>query len=243
MNEYNKALDQTGWSKHYNTKMLNEVVRRIDTGDVQVWAEELLKICPPKSKVLEIGCGTGISSLWLAKNGRCVTAIDYTEDSIELVREATRTLGINVNTVLCDAREVLPFNDKEFDYIFQAGLLEHFNTNDQIQLLENWAKYTKFMISMIPNSASLPYRIGKAIMEKNETWPYGLEIPKHSMAGEFSSASIKVMKEYSIGTKWAYGFLPKDHYVKEFFEKMASDGFDLDEFLQGYLIVTIGSCD
>ncbi len=243
MKEYNKALDQTEWSKHYNPKMLNEVVRRIDTGDVQVWAEELLKICPPNSKVVEIGCGTGISSLWLAKNGRRVTAIDYTEDSIELIREASRTLGINVNTVLCDARDALPFDDKEFDYLFQAGLLEHFNTDAQISLLENWSKYTKYMISMIPNSSSLPYRIGKAIMEKNETWPYGLEIPKNSMAGEFSCANITVTREYSIGTKWAYGFLPKDHYVREFFEKMSSDGFVLDDFMQGYLLVTIGRCN
>ena len=243
MQKYSKALDQEGWSKHYNPRMLNEVINRIKNNDVEIWAEELIKICPPESNVLEIGCGTGVSSLWLAKNGRIVTSIDYTRESVELVKEASKALNINLKVVQCDARYDLPFEEKKFDYIFQAGLLEHFSDEEQIGLLKNWSRYTKNMISMVPNASSLPYRIGKAIMEENETWSWGLEIPKHSMAGEFSCAGIAVKKEYSIGTKWGLRFLPKNHYLNDIFERMHADGFNLDEFMQGYLVVTIGSCN
>jgi len=244
MSDFNIPLDEKGWSSHYNMAKLNDVVSIINEGGVQVWAEELNNICIGKSNCLEIGCGTGISSLWLAKNGKIVTAIDYTEASVELVKAAAEKLGIhNIEVVRCDATKKLPFGEKKFDYIFQAGLLEHFETEKQIELLRNWSIYGKHIISMIPNQASIPYMLGKQIMEENGSWKYGMEIPKHSMKEEFTLAGITVEKEYTIGAEWALKFLPKEHYIRVFFKKMESDGYNLEECMQGYLLVTIGRCD
>ena len=245
--DYTEALDEEGWSNHYNMDNLNTVISSIQSGNVSVWSEELVKICSSKTKggvhCLEVGCGTGASSLWLAKNGMSVTALDYTESSVALVKAAAEKLGLgNVNVVHCDATKDLPFGEKQFDYIFQAGLLEHFQTDEQIRLLRSWARYGKHMISMIPNAASIPYRAGKQLMEKNGTWEYGLEIPKHSFREEFSRAGIRVEKEYTIGTEWAQRFLPKRHYIKKFFARLEKDGYDLDAFMQGYLLVTVGEC-
>lgn len=120
--------------------------------------------------------------------------------------------------------------------------MEHFETEEQIHLLSEWKKYSKYMIFMIPNAASILYRVGKQIMETNGTWQYGLEIPKHSFAELFAKAGISVEREYTIGTKWAYGFLPKKHYIREFFDRLEKDGYRLDDFMQGYLLVTIGRC-
>ncbi len=237
-------LSESGWSDHYNLGILNDVIQTIKSGSVQVWANELLNICPKGSKCLEIGCGTGISSLWLAKNEREVSALDYTESSVELVKVAAESLCLNnLDVIRHDATEELPFADRQFDYIFQAGLLEHFKKDDQIELLRKWSRCGKKMISMIPNAASIPYRVGKDIMEKNGTWRYGLEIPSHSFKEEFTKAGIYVEKEYTIGTDWAESFLPEGHYVSEFFSKLKEDGYDLDSFMQGYLLVTIGDCD
>ena len=182
--------------------------------------------------------------MWLAKYGRKVTALDYTKSSVELVKAAAKRLNLtDVDVVHCDATKDLPFKEKQFDYIFQAGLLEHFETDEQIRLLKKWSKYSKYMISMIPNAASIPYRVGKAILEKNGEWEYGLEIPKHSFKEEYARAGITVEKEYTIGTEWAQRFLPEHHYIKEFFEKLEKDGYNLEDFMQGYLLVTIGKCD
>ena len=163
------------------------------------------------------------------------------EGSRCLVNAAKEELELsNINVIQADATKDLPFKEKEFDYIFQAGLLEHFDTNEQIRLLANWKKYGRYMVSMIPNAASIPYRIGKQILEDNNEWEYGLEIPKHSLGEEFSRAGLSVIKEYTIGTEWALSFLPKKHYVRKFFEKMKKDGYSLDKYMQGYLLVTIG---
>lgn len=242
MSAYSCTLNKEEWSAHYNIKSLNGVVNQIETNRVSVWSEELTKICG--GKTLEIGCGSGASSLWLAKNGRDVTALDYSESSVELVKAAAAKLNLsNVKVIHCDATKALPFNEKQFDYIFQAGLLEHFEIDEQIRLLRNWARYGKYMISMIPNASSIPYRIGKQLMENEGTWEYGLEIPKHSFKEEFSRAGITVEKEYTIGSEWAQRFLPKRHYIREFFAKLEKDGYNLDDLMQGYLLVTIGKCE
>lgn len=243
MNDYSKPLDKDGWSEHYNIESLNQVINSIRNEKVSVWSKELVKICSEGESCLEIGCGTGISSLWLAKNGFNVTSLDYTESSVTLVKTAAEKLGYsNITVIQADATKELPFKEKQFDYAFQAGLLEHFETNEQIRLLRLWKKNCKRMISMIPNASSIPYRVGKLIMENKGTWEYGLEIPKHSFAEEFTKAGITVEKEYSIGTEWAMRFLPKRHYIRKFFNKLERQCYNLDEYMQGYLLVTIGRC-
>lgn len=243
MEQYSKPLDQEGWSEHYNMESLNNVVNTIVTGNVQVWAKELMKICRDGNAILEIGCGTGISSLWLAKNGKNVTALDYTASSVNLVEAAAKKMALaNVKVVQADATQSLPFEKRQFDYIFQAGLLEHFEKDEQISLLKNWKTYGKYMISMIPNSASIPYRVGKDIMEKTGTWSYGRETPKASFAEEFLAAGITEIREYTIGTEWALSFLPPKHYIRKFYAKLLKDGYVLDNYMQGYLLVTIGKC-
>ena len=241
-NQYTKPLSNKDWAKQANIEQLNFVVNSIRNKNVQVWAEELCTIVPQGAKCLEIGCGTGISSLWLANNGRDVTALDYTKESIELVKTAGKKLGIEIDTIQYDATEMLPFEENEFDYIFQCGLLEHFEMLKQIELLKLWARCGKNMVSIIPNASSLAYRIGKNIMENNNTWKWGLEIPKYSMRYEFEQAGFFNIKEYSIGSKWALRFLPDDHYLKSTISKLIQEGFDLDEMMQGYLLVTIGEC-
>ena len=240
MDKFQEPLTSSEWAEHYNIKQINSVVSIIKSGDVQPWAKELLNIIPEGSRCLEIGCGSGISSLWLAKNNRSVVALDYTSESIALVKNSATKLDIKIDVCCHDATTALPFEYGEFDYIYQCGLLEHFDTKKQIELLSNWGKYGRNMISMIPNSVSLPYMIGKNMMENSGTWEYGLEIPKNSMAQEFCAAGFSEIKEYSIGSEWSTKFLPENHILKRAFLELLSDGYDLDKLGQGYLLVTTG---
>lgn len=92
MSDYTKALDQEGWSQHYNLKLLDQVVNNVLSGNVSIWSKELIDLTEKGQKVLEIGCGSGSSSLWLAHHGREVTALDYTESSVALVQAAENKL-------------------------------------------------------------------------------------------------------------------------------------------------------
>lgn len=237
---YGRKLTQDEWGALYDVNEVDTIVKRIKKGEVQIWARELCNIIPSGSSFIEVGCGTGISSLYLSKGNRKGYAIDYAESAVQIVKACTEMLGVDLSVMKYDATSNLPISG--VDYIFQSGLLEHFTTEEQVDLLKKWKKSGKMMVSMIPNASSVPYRVGKAIMEENGTWAYGRETPKSSMIPEFLDAGIKVVNEYSIGSQWALNFLPEKHYLRKAYNRLLADGVDLDSMMQGYILVTIGEC-
>jgi SAM-dependent methyltransferase len=71
-------------------------------------------------KVLELGCGQGRDTVFLAQNGMEVTALDYSETGLCQVRDRAAAEGMAGSVVLKvgDARKGLPFPDASFDGCF-----------------------------------------------------------------------------------------------------------------------------
>lgn len=241
MKNRQKALTKEEWSRYCQIDLLEGVKENIDKDKVSCWSRELLRLTSVGERCCEIGCGTGQTSAYLAKHERNITAIDYSEDSILLINELAKSMRRKIDARCIDATGKMPFRDNEFDTIFHCGLLEHFEKKEQISMLKNWRRYSRRMISMVPNAASLPYRIGKKILEDNGKWGYGLEIPQFSMIDKFIAAGYSDIQEYTIGTDHALKFLPQEHYLKNTFTKMLEEGYDLNTMWQGYLLVTIGT--
>ncbi len=239
---YNKQLDSNEWGTIYNDSMLEEIIRNVNEDNISVQSKELLKLTSVNEKVLEIGCGSGETSIVLAKNSRKAYALDYSEKSIELVDRLCFRTGYSINTFCADATKELNFNEKEFDVVFQAGLLEHFNKEQRIHMLYSWKKICKRMISLIPNAHSLAYRMGKNMMEKEGSWQYGLEMPQGTLIDEFIAAGYKNIKEYTIGERHSLNFLPPNHYLRIALEKWLDEysNEEIYDWGQGYLLVTIG---
>lgn len=238
-------------TQRLNAEEWGEIARQSEMKDIldmlagktspKSWTLEMMKLTQTGERVLEIGCGSGQTSLYLAQNGRRVTALDYAPKSIELVQSVAARAGIGIETIQADAMKPLPFDENSFDVIFQAGLLEHFSQEERIGMLSTWAPYTKRMVSMIPNAHSLAYRLGKKISEQNGTWPYGLEMPQPSLLKDFMEAGFKNVQETSIGLEDALQFLPKHHYLRNAIERWRKEmGEDSDLWGQGYLLVTVG---
>jgi SAM-dependent methyltransferase len=74
------------------------------------------------ARVLEVGAGTGRDSLELARRGAEVWTLDYSDESLRVMREAA---GAQLHIVCGDAT-ALPFRSESFDVVFHQGLLEHF---------------------------------------------------------------------------------------------------------------------
>ena len=66
-------------------------------------------------KTLELGCGTGYISAWLAKLGAIPTGIDPTPEQLANCRQFQQEYGIDFPTLECYA-EKLPFEDESFDF-------------------------------------------------------------------------------------------------------------------------------
>ena len=69
------------------------------------------------AKVLELGSGQGRDTIFLAKNGFHVWALDYSKNGVDAIGSRAEALGISDRiTAKCyDARKPLPFADESFD--------------------------------------------------------------------------------------------------------------------------------
>jgi len=242
---YEKKLNEDQWGKIFNIeKYAKTLINSIEQKKYYTQTKEMLKIATPGSKTLEIGSGSGQTSLCLAQLGCDVTLLDFSKETLALAEYAADKLGLKIKTVCIDATKELPFEEKEFDFVFHSGLLEHFEPPERVALLKNWKRYGKKHISLIPNAASLCYRIGKERQELDGTWMWGRELPDYTQIREFMLAGFEVENEYTAGEVQSLDFLENGHPLKEllrdFWEQRHQQGLT-ENFNQGYLLITVGN--
>lgn len=86
--------------------------------------EDVLRVIPPGSRVLEIGAGTGEQSAALVRHGLDVSAIDVASSNYRVVR----AFGV----IDYDGRNI-PFPDQTFDVVYSSNVLEHVVELDELQ--------------------------------------------------------------------------------------------------------------
>ncbi len=84
--------------------------------------EEIAKQYSSKTSVLDIGCGAGLLTNALAKEGHTVTGIDLSESSLETAKRHDQTK--TVRYIPANAYS-LPFADQQFDVVCATDVLEH----------------------------------------------------------------------------------------------------------------------
>lgn len=77
------------------------------------------------NKVLDIGCGYGKNSIYLAENGFSVYSIDISSQAIEWLKTYIEKKSINNITVLKGDINNLPFENNYFDAIICLSVLHH----------------------------------------------------------------------------------------------------------------------
>lgn len=99
-------------------------------GDVlqQPWYVTVARLLPDLSgrRVLEIGCGRGDFSIWLAGQytEAKVTGVDFSETAIATARQRASASGSGVQFKVEDA-EALSLADSSFDYVISCECMEH----------------------------------------------------------------------------------------------------------------------
>jgi methyl halide transferase len=74
----------------------------------------------PPGRALDIGCGTGSSSVWLAQQGFDVTGIDVAPLAVERSKERARAAGVKAQFVVADVLN-LPDPDRPFSFFLDRG--------------------------------------------------------------------------------------------------------------------------
>ncbi|HEY6565201.1 MAG TPA: class I SAM-dependent methyltransferase [Pirellulaceae bacterium] len=74
-------------------------------------------------RVLDLGCGTGRHTLWLAEGGAQVTAVDFSDAMLAKARR--KVTSASVEFLRMDLHEPLPFPDEAYDVVVSGLVLEH----------------------------------------------------------------------------------------------------------------------
>ena len=78
----------------------------------------------PKGKALDVGCGTGDTSIYLARHGWNVTAIDFVNVAIEKARRKAAAAGVPVRLLQADVTRLGSYDiGSEFQLIADNGCL------------------------------------------------------------------------------------------------------------------------
>jgi len=95
-----------------------------------------------QGKALDIGCGKGRNSLYIAKKGFEVDAVDFSKTSIEIAKEIAKEQSIKVNFL---NQSIFDFENKpeSYDFIYDSGCLHHIKPHRRNQYLKIISKYLK----------------------------------------------------------------------------------------------------
>lgn len=78
---------------------------------------------PARSRVLEVGCGPGMTAVEMARRGHDVTALDVAPAMIDLTRKLASDKGVELRTLVGDLMH-LPFPDDSFPTVLAVGVME-----------------------------------------------------------------------------------------------------------------------
>ncbi len=122
----------------YITTQTSNIYGGLNLGDIKkqfpIFKSYFGKFLPKNKevKIIDLGCGNGDLILWLQNLGfKDVAGIDYSKEQVEFAKK----LGVK-NILQGDLKEFLKNKKEVFDVIFMRDVLEHFNKEEILEVME-----------------------------------------------------------------------------------------------------------
>jgi ubiquinone/menaquinone biosynthesis C-methylase UbiE len=158
---YDREVYWRGMENHANLKeLLNQI------GD------------PRGKRIIEVGAGSGFTSMALAEQGASVAILDISEVSLQQALLQFAASGIPVpEHYVADALDSgLP--DDTYDCVWNGGVIEHFFDDGKKRLISEMFRITKpggKVVIMVPNAWCWQFQIMQAWQKLRGTWAFGME--------------------------------------------------------------------
>lgn len=105
--------------------------------------------CPAPARILDVGSGPGWSDFYLSSMGYSVLGIDSESSLVDLANQRAKALGTSARFEAADAFDLSKYHDR-FDLAYSCGVLEHFDREVTVQLLEEQARCASKVLIQIP---------------------------------------------------------------------------------------------
>lgn len=245
-------LGPTGWERVVLDEHREDVAtmaQRIKAGYEDRLVKPILAETAPGWSILETGSGWASLTATLALNGRQVTAMDWSGEIVAKGLTLFDSCQVDGGGVCADLFAALPFADDSYDCVWSSGVLEHFDRDNQVRILRESRRVARRrVISLIPNSLSLAYRLGKWQMERQDSWEFGYEKPERSQRSIFEAAGLVNIRETTADAARAGWFLQvfgQENRWQRTWQRLCQR---LPEFMeglvrQGYMLVTVADVE
>jgi len=166
-------------------------------------------------KIADIGCGTGASTIQLAKELNAeITAVDFLPEFLEVLQARAEEDGVTDKiTTLCCSMDALPFADEEFDVIWSEGAIYNMGFEAGVSA---WRRFLKPGGKLIVSE--ITWLTAERPPELQSYWD--AEYPEIDVA----SAKIGILERYGY-TPEGYFYLPASCWIDNYYRPI-QNGFD-----------------
>jgi len=130
-----------GWDEIYRKYPLKELGWELGKPR-PILVEFVEKGLVKKGKALDICCGAGTNTVYIAEKGFQMTGIDIAPTAIKYAKEKAAQAKVNVRFMVHDFLD-LPFDDEEFDFVFDMGCFHHVKTEKRTTFIEGVSRVLK----------------------------------------------------------------------------------------------------
>lgn len=209
MNINDKKIEST-WDKEsesYNFKSESQVDYLANFYHITESLGEL-----KKKKILEVGSGSGQISAYLASKGGKVSLVDISSKSLNFSEKYFALKKLPVKTYKQNAFS-MKFVPESFDYVWNGGVIEHFDDSKKILMLKEMWKLVKpkgKLLIAVPNAHDFAFMTAKKILELRKKWSFGTEddLTINRMSSLALQAGIKEFSIYAYNPIVGFWFFP-----------------------------------
>jgi ubiquinone/menaquinone biosynthesis C-methylase UbiE len=163
-------------------------------------------------KLADIGCGTGASTLWLAKQLNAqITAVDFLPEFLEDLSVRAEEAGVadRITTLSCSMDD-LPFADEELDVIWAEGAIYNIGFEKGIS---EWRRFLKTGGVLV--ASEITWTTDSRPAEIQDHWE--AEYPEIDAA----SSKVKVLEKHGY-SPIGYFVLPEHCWLEEYYAPLQS---------------------
>jgi len=139
---YRKEIERYGGLRQYvlakakeKRPLLNKVIKYSEGG-----------------KILEAGSGSSSNSIYLANKGYDVTSIDNDSKMLSIAKNLSKAFN---NKPIFIKKDITQFEGK-YSVVFSHGVLEHFDDEEIVKLINNELLIGKYVVISIPSDFFIP---------------------------------------------------------------------------------------